>query len=123
MKRNQGTGASRGGHSMLYELRVYTALPGRMPDLLARFKDHTVSIWQKHGIIPVGFWTTLIGRSTSELTYIFAWNSLADREIKWAAFENDKEWLHVRNESEKAGPIVASISNQILSPTSFSALK
>ena len=108
---------------MLYELRVYAALPGRMPDLLARFKHHTVSIWQKHGIIPVGFWTTLIGRSTSELTYILAWNSLADREIKWAAFENDKEWLHVRNESEKAGPIVASISNQILSPTSFSALK
>ena len=108
---------------MLYELRVYTALPGRMPDLLARFKDHTVSIWQKHGIIPVGFWTTLIGRSTSELTYILAWNSLADREIKWAAFESDKEWLHVRDESEKDGPIVASISNQILRPTSFSALK
>ncbi len=108
---------------MLYELRVYTALPGRMPDLLARFKDHTVSIWRKHGIIPVGFWTTLIGRSTSELTYILAWNSLADREIKWAAFESDKEWLHVRDESEKDGPIVASISNQILRPTSFSALK
>ena len=51
---------------MIYELRVYTALPGRMPDLLARFKDHTVSIWQTHGIIPVGFWTTLIGHSTSE---------------------------------------------------------
>ena len=51
----------------MIELRVYTALPGRMPDLLARFKDHTVSIWQKHGIIPVGFWTTLIGHSTSEL--------------------------------------------------------
>jgi len=81
---------------MLYELRVYTALPGRMPDLLARFKDHTVSIWQKHGIIPVGFWTTLIGHSTSELTYILAWNSLADREIKWAAFESDQGWLHVR---------------------------
>ena len=79
---------------MLYELRVYTALPGRMPDLPARFKDHTVSIWQKHGIIPVGFWTTLIGHSTSELTYILAWNSLADREIKWAAFESDQEWLH-----------------------------
>jgi hypothetical protein len=108
---------------MLYELRVYAALPGRMPDLLARFKDHTVSIWQRHGIIPIGFWTTLIGRSTSELTYILAWNSLADREIKWAALESDQEWLHVRNESEKAGPIIASISNQILSPTSFSALK
>jgi hypothetical protein len=107
---------------MLYELRVYTALPGRMPDLIARFKDHTVSIWRRHGIRPVGFWTTLIGRSTSELTYILAWNSLADRETKWAAFERDQEWLQVRGESEKDGPIVVSISSQILSPTSFSAL-
>ena len=86
---------------MLYEFRVYTALPGRMPDLLARFKDYTVSIWQKHGVVPIGFWTTLIGRSTSELTYILAWNSLADREIKWAAFESDPEWLHAHDESEK----------------------
>ena len=107
---------------MLYELRVYTALPGRMPDLLARFKDHTVSIWQKHGIIPVGFWTTLIGHFTRELPYILAWNFLADREIKWTAFESDQERLHVRDESEKDGPIVVSIRNQILSPTSFSAL-
>lgn len=107
---------------MLYEFRVYTALPGRMPNLLARFKDHTVSIWQKHGIVPIGFWTTLIGHSTSELTYILAWNSLADREVKWGAFQSDPDWLRVRDQSEKDGPIVESISNQILRPTDFSAL-
>ncbi len=107
---------------MLYELRVYTAVPGRMPELLARFKDHTVSIWQKHGVVPIGFWTTLIGHSSSELTYILAWNSLAEREIKWAAFQSDPEWLRVRDESENDGPIVTKINNQILSPTSFSAL-
>jgi hypothetical protein len=107
---------------MLYEFRVYTALPGRMPNLLARFKDHTVSIWQKHGIVPIGFWTTLIGHSTSELTYILAWNSLADREVKWGAFQSDPDWLRVRDQSEKDGPIVESISNQILRPADFSAL-
>jgi hypothetical protein len=107
---------------MIYELRVYTAAPGRMHNLLARFKDHTVPIWQKHGFVPIGFWTTLVGHSSRELTYILAWNSLADREIKWDAFQSDPEWLHVRDESEKDGPIVVSISNQILSPTSFSAL-
>ncbi|HEY5225755.1 MAG TPA: NIPSNAP family protein [Methylovirgula sp.] len=107
---------------MLHEFRIYTALPGRMPNLLARFKDHTVSIWQKHEIVPIGFWTTLIGRSTRELTYILAWNSLADREAKWAAFQHDSDWLRVRDESERDGPIVESISSQILSPTSFSAL-
>ena len=58
---------------MLYELRVYAAVPGRMPKLLARFKDHTIAIWQKHGIVPIGFWTTLIGPdSANDLTYILA---------------------------------------------------
>ncbi len=106
---------------MLYELRVYTAVPGRLPNMLARFKDHTVSIWQKHGIVPIGFWTTLIGHSHNELTYMLAWTSLAEREIKWTAFQGDPEWHRVR-ESEKDGPIVARIDNQILNPTSFSAL-
>ncbi len=46
---------------MIYELRVYQPIPGQMPKLLARFKDHTVPIWEKHGIRPLGFWTTLIG--------------------------------------------------------------
>lgn len=107
---------------MIYELRVYTAVPGRMANLLARFKDHTVPIWQRHGIIPIGFWTTLVGHSSSELTYVLAWNSLADREIKWAAFQRNPEWMRARDESEKDGPLVASIDNQLLSPTSFSAL-
>jgi hypothetical protein len=107
---------------MIYELRVYTAVPGRMANLLARFKDHTVPIWQKHGIIPIGFWTTLVGHSSSELTYILAWTSLADREIKWAAFQRDPEWIRARDQSEKDGPLVASIDNQLLTPTSFSAL-
>lgn len=108
---------------MLYELRVYTAVPGRLPDLLARFRDRTIAIWNRLGIVPVGFWTTLIGHSNGELTYILAWESLADRETKWTAFQNDPEWLKVRDESEKNGPIVASINNQLLTPTSFSALK
>jgi hypothetical protein len=107
---------------MIYELRVYTAVPGRMPNLLARFKDHTVPIWQRHGIIPIGFWTTLVGHSSSELTYILTWNSLADREIKWAAFQRDPEWIRARDQSEKDGPLVASINNQLLTPTNFSAL-
>ena len=55
---------------MIYELRVYQPVPGRMPALLARFRDQTVAIWEKHGIRAVGFWTTLIGESSSELTYM-----------------------------------------------------
>ena len=108
---------------MIYELRVYRPLPGRMPNLLARFNDHTLRIWERLGIRQVGFWTTLVGESAFELTYMIAWQSLADRETKWTTFQSDPEWIRVRNESEKDGPINANISNQLLAPTAFSALK
>jgi hypothetical protein len=109
--------------AMIYEFRVYQPVSGRMPNLLARFRDHTVPIWEKHGIRPLGFWTTLIGESSNELTYILPWESLADREAKWMKFQNDPDWHKARDDSERDGPIVASIRNQILAPTEFSALK
>jgi hypothetical protein len=109
--------------AMIYELRVYHPVPGQMPKLLARFRDQVLPIWEKHGIRPIGFWTTLVGKSSNELTYILPWESLADRETRWTAFQNDSSWQKVRDDSERDGPIVASISNQILTPTAFSALK
>jgi hypothetical protein len=108
---------------MIYELRVYQTLPGQMRRLQARFKDHTLGFWEKHGIRPVGFWTTLVGESSNELIYMLAWESLADRETRWTAFLNDAAWHKVRDESERDGLIVANISNQILTPTAFSPLK
>ena len=57
---------------MIYELRVYRPLPGRMPNLLARFNDHTLRIWERLDIRQVGFWTTLVGESAFELTYMIA---------------------------------------------------
>jgi len=108
---------------MIYELRVYQPVPGQMPKLLTRFRDETLRIWEKHGIRPIGFWTTLVGESSNELTYILPWESLADRETKWSAFQNDPDWHKVRDDSERDGPIVASIRNQFLAPTAFSALK
>jgi NIPSNAP protein len=108
---------------MIYELRVYEAMPGRMPDLLARFNDHTLPIWAKHGIRQVGFWTTLIGESNNRLTYFLAWESLADREARWTAFLGDPAWHKARDESEKNGLLVERISNELLTPTAFSALR
>ncbi len=108
---------------MIYELRIYQALPGRLPNLLARFQNHTLRIWEKHGIRQAGFWTTLVGESNNELTYLLAWESLAERERKWNAFAADPEWNAVRAETEKDGPINANIRNQFLTPTAFSAVK
>jgi hypothetical protein len=107
---------------VIYELRIYTATPGRLPDILARFRDHTLKIWERYGIRQAGFWTTLVGPNSSTLTYLLAWENLAEREAKWNAFIVDPEWLAVRAATEKDGPIVASIANSFLEPTPFSSV-
>ena len=108
---------------MIHELRVYHAVPGRLPDLLKRFETITLKIWEKHGICQAGFWTTVVGPSNQTLTYLLAWESIADRERKWAGFQADPEWIAARAETEKNGQIVSSIENSILQPTSFSSVK
>ncbi|MBX6424827.1 MAG: NIPSNAP family protein [Variibacter sp.] len=108
---------------MIYELRVYRCVPGRLPALLKRFETITLKLWEKHGIRQAGFWTTLVGESNHDLTYMLAWESLAEREQKWTAFSNDPEWIAKRAETEKDGPIVQTLSNQLLMPTSFSSVK
>lgn len=108
---------------MLYELRVYRCVPGRLPALLKRFDTITLKLWEKHGIRQAGFWTTLIGESNQDLHYLLAWESLAERERKWSAFAADPEWLAARAETEKDGQIVAQVTNSILQPTAFSSVK
>jgi hypothetical protein len=108
---------------MIYELRVYHCLPGRLPALLKRFETMTLGIWEKHGIRQAGFWTVLIGESNQDLYYLIQWESLAEREKKWNAFMSDPQWIAARNETEKDGPILASVSNSFLQPTSFSSVK
>ncbi|KAF2093450.1 NIPSNAP-domain-containing protein [Rhizodiscina lignyota] len=107
----------------IIELRIYTTLPGRMPNLLARFENHTTKIWERYGIKQIGFFTTVVGPNSNDLTYMLQWDSLADREQKWSAFMADKEWIGVRAESEKDGPINQNVYSSFLAPTAFSALK
>ncbi|MGJ4939053.1 NIPSNAP family protein [Bradyrhizobium sp. HKCCYLS1011] len=108
---------------MIYESRVYHCVPGRLPALLKRFETVTLKLFEKHGIRPVGFFTTLIGESNQELTYFLAWESLAERESRWTAFATDPEWLAARAKSEEDGQIVANIVSQLLTPTAFSAMR
>jgi hypothetical protein len=109
--------------TMIHEIRVYRCVPMRLPALLKRFETITLKLWEKHGIRQAGFWTTLIGESNHDLTYMLAWASLAEREQKWNAFMSDPEWIQKRAETEKDGPIVETISNQIFTPTGFSSVK
>lgn len=108
---------------MIYELRLYQAIPGKMPALLQRFENNTVKIWGRMGIRLVGFWTTLVGQSNQQLTYMFAWQSLAEREKLWSAFLADPEWIELAATSEREGPLVQNIANELLRPTTFSPLK
>lgn len=108
---------------MIYELRIYHCLPGRLPALLNRFETHTLRIWERLGIRQAGFWTVAVGENSSELYYLLQWRSLAEREEKWDKFVVDPEWNEKRAETERDGPIVASISNSFLKPTAFSSVK
>ena len=109
---------------MIYELREYKAVAGLLPTLLKRFETDVLPLWEKHGIRPVGFWTTLIGPAANvALHYMVEWASLAEREEKWNAFVKDPEWHRIRDTSEKDGPFVAELSSSILAATSFSRMK
>ena len=108
---------------MIYEMRVYHCIPGRLPALLKRFETVTLPLWQGHGIRQAGFWTTLVGQSNQTLTYLLVWESLAEREVKWTAFQSDPEWIAKRAETEKEGAIVGHISNELLTPTNFSSMR
>ncbi|EUC00008.1 NIPSNAP family containing protein [Rhizobium sp. CF080] len=108
---------------MIYELRDYSAVPGRLPDLLKRFETVTLPLWKSHGIRPVGFWTVEIGDSNLRLYYMLAWESMAEREEKWATFMKDPNWLTPRAESEKNGPLISKIVNSFLKPTAFSPMQ
>jgi hypothetical protein len=108
---------------MIYELRIYRCLPGRLPALLKRFETDTLRIWERLGIRQAGFWTQTIGESNNDLYYLLQWESLAERETKWNVFMADPEWNERRAASERDGLIVANIANSFLRPTAFSAVK
>jgi hypothetical protein len=104
---------------MLYERRIYTAVPGKLPAVNDRFAKHTTGIFKNHGIGMLGFWTDEIGTS-NQLTYILVFDSMADREKKWASFQADPAWHQVRSETEAAGPIVNYVVNGFMRLTPYS---
>jgi hypothetical protein len=94
-----------------------------LPALNARFRNHTMKIFERHGIKNIGYWTSDVGEFSDRLTYIIAFEDAGARERAWEAFRNDPEWNEVRAESEKDGPIVKRVFNNLLTPTDYSPLK
>ena len=104
---------------MIHELRLYETVPGKLPALNDRFAKHTVRLFKKHGVRMLGFWTDEIG-STNLLSYIVSFETSADREDTWKSFRADPEWIAVRAETEKDGPLLARVRNTIMKLTPYS---
>ena len=106
----------------VYELRVYHATPGKLEDLKARFRNHTIAIFDRLNMKSVGYWTPQ-DNTDNLLIYILEHPSRAEGDKNWAAFTADPEWKKVRAESEANGSLTTKVDRTWMVPTDFSKLK
>jgi len=108
----------------IYELRTYHAHEGKLDALVARFRDHTVALLDRHNLKSVGYWVPQDPPlSVSQLIYIVEHPSREAAEKNWAAFIADPDWQKVKADSEINGPLVVKIDRLFMNPTDFSTLK
>jgi hypothetical protein len=118
---SNNTGRASEGGGGVYELRVYHAVPGRLGDLLARFRDHTTKLFERHGLENVAYWTpTDDPEKDKTLIYILRHPSREDAAKNWKAFQDDSEWKSVKEKSEANGPLVEKVDSTYMAMTDFS---
>jgi NIPSNAP. len=106
----------------VYELRVYTAAEGKLPELLKRFREHTTKLFEQHGMKNVAYWTaTDDPKKTNTLIYILKYPSREAATASWKAFQDDPEWQKVRAKSEENGKLVEKVDSTFMELTDFSA--
>ncbi len=107
--------------SAVYELRVYHAAAGKLPDLLARFRDHTDKLFARHGMKSVAYWTPVDEPDKSNtLIYILYHPSREAAAANWKAFQDDPEWKSVKEKSEANGKLTDKVDSTYLALTDFS---
>lgn len=128
-QQNATTAAKAPADTKLYELRFYVTNPGKLPDLNARFRDHTLRLFEKHGMENIIYWTVAEGDKTdgddaaNMLVYIIAHQDEAAKDASWKAFREDPEWKAAAKKSEENGKILAKPPRAIfMTATEFSAL-
>jgi hypothetical protein len=116
------TPARAASDSRVYELRTYTATPGNLDKLLARFRDHTVKLFEKHGMTNVGYWVPMDEKdgAADKLVYLLSYPSRDAAAASWKAFSTDAEWQAVKKKTEANGKIVAKVDSVYLKPTDYS---
>ena len=102
-----------------FEMRTYYAAPGKLDDLLARFRDHTLKIFEKHDMANIGYWLPETN-SENKLIYLLAFPSREAREKSWKEFFADPEWQAVAKASEANGKLVSKVESVFLAPTDYS---
>ena len=113
------TAAAADKDTRVYELRTYTAPAGKLDALHARFRDHTMKLFEKHGMTNIGYWVPL-ENPDHKLIYLLAYPNREARERSWKAFQADPEWQKVKKATEANGPIVANVENIYLQATDYS---
>jgi NIPSNAP len=106
---------------MVYELRIYHVYPGKLDDLLKRFREHTTRLFDKHGMKNVAYWTPVDEPAKGNtLVYILAHPSREAATANWKAFHDDPDWQSVREKSEANGKLVEKVDSTFLALTDFS---
>jgi hypothetical protein len=117
-------GASHEAENRSFELRTYHCPPGKLRDLLVRFRDHTIKIFRQHGMESIGYWTTMENDgSQPRLVYMLAHPTEEDAKKAWTAFRNDPTWIKAKAESEKDGPVADKTESVFLTPLPFSKIR
>lgn len=105
---------------MIYEMRTYRILEGKMPDILSRFENITFGLFDRYGIEVMGFWQKT---DANEIVYICKYEGEAAMERAWAGFRADPEWIEARARTEANGPIVSEVISEMMTATSFSPVQ
>ena len=108
----------------VFELRTYTAPDGKLGELHARFRNHTLRIFEKHGMTNVIYLSPMDApASQNQLVYLLAHKSRDAAKASWDAFRNDPEWKKVASESQVNGPITSKVESVFLTTTDYSPMK
>ena len=108
----------------VFEIRTYTAAPGKLDALNARFRDHTIKVFDKYGMKGVGYWVPQEAPlKDNTLIYVLAHESREAAAKSWAAFRTDPDWVKAKADSEKGGPLTTKVESVFLDPTDYSPVK
>lgn len=108
----------------VFEIRTYTTPPGRLDDLHRRFREHTMKLFERHGMVNVAYWTPEDPALADHmLVYVLAHRSREAAKQSWAAFVSDPDWQRVRNASEENGKLVVKVESVFMTPTDYSPLQ